>query len=169
MMKSTFALRPGDIIKERSGMPRCIVERRLSAVAGPDFCVSLEVLLVTSNGLKQGSIVNIHDEEIEVIELQELTPAQQHAEQLLRWARDYLALCQYDYEHARSSKDMTALEPRIKELSELLEKIDPPQPPTLLEALALVNEVAESGLVCDSDRARFGAVIDRARRAGLLP
>lgn len=88
------------------------------------------------------------------VEAPALSPAQQHAEELLAFVRKIAAS---DYAQAD------------EEAREVLAKIDPPVPPTLEEALELLGEALDATAIGFEplDR-RISQFRDRARRAGVL-
>lgn len=95
------------------------------------------------------------------VEAPSLTPAQQHAEELLGIAR-------------RAYDGLPEQAPWKAEIGMVLAKIDPPAPPTLEEALAILSDLERHAqpreLHFDSPiLERMFAILDRARRAGLKP
>lgn len=92
----------------------------------------------------------------------DLTPAQQHAEELRDTLRNLVdALDNGVMYHAHASQPM-------KDAEALLAKIDPPVPPTLEETLAALDLAVSDANVKHPDIAPGLAILDRARRSGLL-
>jgi hypothetical protein len=87
----------------------------------------------------------------------DLTPAQMAADELLSALREVL--------HDPTNS------PALRSASELIDRITPPEPPTLdevLRALADVRDDAATGMVGAGSVKRADAILNRARRAGLL-
>jgi len=105
------------------------------------------------------------------VEAPALTPAQEHAEELLRYFRDYLALCQFDFERLPDEHNRSVLGKRISELSALLAKIDPPKAPTYEETLAALDALLTGSMSSPEHPDMMAAqnIVDRARRAGVMP
>jgi hypothetical protein len=97
------------------------------------------------------------------VEARDLTPAQQHAEELHKYAEMFFR--QYcNGERADAGDD--------GKLAYLLDAIAPPAPPTLEEALeALRQVVAVRQTMGDHEASEERAkdLLDRARRAGVMP
>lgn len=114
---------------------------------------SVFVQLATPGGVERA--VAQHPEAKIEVEARDLTPAQQHADALVDMLRAMLTVGAI----ANVAPDVRAL----------LDKIDPPKPPTLEEALALLAETRdELNPLSQGHGARVGALIERARRAGVL-
>ena len=92
-----------------------------------------------------------------------MTPAQQHAEELLRLVRSMAGVLKY--KHTMSDHDFDEhSKAHIADTHEILAKIAPPQPPTLEEALAMLQTVMEQ----QNNTPEAVALLDRARRSGKL-
>lgn len=87
-----------------------------------------------------------------------LTPAQQHAEELLGIAR-------------RAYDGLPEQAPWKAEIGRVLAKIDPPAPPTLEEALQALATILDSTSPQKDYEAAKAAqqIVDRARRAKIIP
>lgn len=149
-------LRAGDVILRPDGNRISIVQLGSVTIDGGEARIEVHAVVLT---YKRPPVVTTFTLAGEVqVEAPALTPAQQHAEEMVELLRRIMARVD----------DPRKLIPQ--EIKMLLEKIDPPAPPTLEEALRLIAALRNSGddaagLKLDRDAA---AMLDRARRAGVL-
>lgn len=119
-----------------------------------------------------GTIMLGYDSTVEVeVEAPALSPAQQHAERMIPYLRDYKMLCEHDARMSDEKKMPEAravLERRARELAEILEAIDPPAPPTLEEALDALQAAHDYLDVRGMGHTKVESILDRAKRAGVL-
>jgi hypothetical protein len=152
--KKAQNLKPGDVVITKIGQSFVVLQHATRS-SHPDFKEPRTNVYVANpeNGT-QGYTSFDYDSDVEV-ESPTLTPAQQHAEELLA----YLG-------HARPYLRESSLAPHV---DALLAKIDPPKPPTLEEALTVVSSLYHMGREVDPARlTEAGRMLDRAREAGLL-
>lgn len=159
-MKTTIskrfdALNTGDIVmKESVRLAVAHVSKR-----GAVQCVSLSGPLVFTLDLPRPAdgMVQVEVEQQPV----PLTPAQQHADELV----EMLWRCANMMRGSSVRLDVET------EARALLDKIDPPQPPTLDEALGMLRDIREvinpPGLGVTTGQ-MLDAMLDRARRSGVL-
>lgn len=155
--KRADELQPGDIITSPDGALRRAV---VAVELGPQMGALARIATVRLEEMPpQMRVDENYKTELLPVEVREaaLTPAQQHAEELVEFVRAVMGLSVGDTErNARA----------------LLDKIDPPAPPTLAEALALLAEIEQDQWTGAGSRHKLmqqaRAYLERARRAGLL-
>ena len=170
IQKRADELRPGDVIviKAPGGTVAPAVDQRLAvlytfssaAIQGGDL-ITVHAVDLGGAQYMPGILIQapraFSADQLLYVESPDLTPAQQHAEELAEALRvmmdchDSGAELYHDY-HAKYTT--------------LLDKIKPPEPPTLAEALELVRKVHDT-TPC-GHKPELAAMLDRARRAGML-
>lgn len=175
IQKRAVQLIPGDVIV---GMAAAKTTRNaVLHVAPTEGCV-MRVLLARIGECRGGDsermieITYGFEEKMQVESASpDLTPAQLHAEELAKYATEYLSLIETG---ARSGACLN--ERDCKKLRDLLETIKPPEPPTLAEALEIIiafaspppapRPVSENAVAL---RKKAIDLLDRARAAKVLP
>jgi len=153
IQKRADELKPGDVLPVKDGSVVLVGVRYLSA-----DCVELMGCAMTDDKMdvktrSQREFINTRV----AVESPDLTPAQQHAEELARALMDCLEALPRGI-------------PEATRAAALLDKVLPPEPPTLAEALAELEAICNSH-DDESEYAamqRAGQLLDRARRAGVL-
>lgn len=151
--KRADELKPGDVLV----LPTRNIVFRVDAEIG--------VLRVQVWDIEQDTTNNRWLQRSEVVEVEApaLTPAQQHAEELLELVCDAENLL-VNWQDITSSQFDQGRKEWADAAKPLLAKIDPPAPPTLEEALALLARIWEAG-----NGEGLDAILDRARRSGVYP
>lgn len=151
----------GDVLPATGMYPRRVVygfNERNARVISPKTIDANETVGVTYQPRAPTPIEQWSpDMSIEVETMVELTPAQQHADEMLALVRRFLA--------AKAPSEQEWL--RNNDGRDLLDKIDPPQPPTLDETLAQLLAVQHAQRPSD-EMHRVAELLDRARRSGVL-
>jgi hypothetical protein len=157
--KRADELKPGDVLTLPSGGPRWTV---IAVELGPQMGALARVATVRLGEMPPQTRVDEHYKtELLHIEVPEpdLTPAQQHAEELLalvRQAETWLS----DVPEMAGVREWLAAARRLRATIA-------PEPPTLAEALAQLQAVHDAKHPGD-ELVRVQLLLDRARRAGVL-
>lgn len=157
IQKRADELKPGDVLPVKDGSVVLVGVRYVSA-----DCVELMGCVMSGDRMNvetrnQREFTNTRI----AVEVPDLTPAQQHAEELLELAKNVSAA-------AAGINPPTGSFAHIA--TALVSKIEPPEPPTLEEALTLLSGVTE----CRLDGhlgTKHNAALDllyRARKAGVF-
>lgn len=156
IQKRADELKPGDVMIY--GDDRCSVLQIVRDPVGAKvkLCALPEVGEVAELA---PAWIRLNSAPIEV-EAPALTPAQQHAEELAELLRTAVTVARQGASRVRQW---------VIDAEELLKTFEPPEPPTLEEALDALNAVAGMpGAFACKEMEMADAVLDRARRAGLL-
>lgn len=140
--KRADELKPGDVIS-RFDRPTSVVIQGAAPVH-----VGEVKFLAYDIGAREIITVEVGCSADYAVEAPTLTPAQQHAEELLRFVRKIAAS---DYAQAD------------EEASEVLAKIDPPQPPTLEEVIKALDSIEPDYMPASAKQ-----VLERYRRAKII-
>lgn len=107
---------------------------------------------------------------VEVPDAAPLTPAQEHAEELAEVLAYFLPQIERQVSQDLSDGGVGMGEDlRLSQKARaLLDKVPPPNPPTLAEALALLSALRDDGGLIGPHTQEVVRVTDRAKKAGLL-
>jgi hypothetical protein len=166
IQKRADELKPGDVLPTQSGIcsfPYMVI--RGSSRKGSEWvyhyvcAVDKDAPYVFEAKFAADIVCNV--------ESPDLTLAQQHAEELLALVRKMAGV--FKYSHTMSDADVAAHGKAYVEMAhEVLAKIDPPEPPTLAEALESLDALTSETSHMPKARDYALGLLDRARRAGVL-
>lgn len=157
--KRADELKPGDVIQRAAGEVWRVLELDCASL-----CMEVTVWRMIPGEMGRMFHYDADNAQEFTVESPTLSPAQQHAEELRDTLRNLVdALDNGVRYHAPAVQLM-------KNAEALLAKIDPPAPPTLEEALKMLDEMAEAHESGDAAHCRKLSrdLLDRARRAGVL-
>jgi hypothetical protein len=180
IMKRADELAVGDVLRwgpvEGTAEPRCVVVCVIADQPRGSGHAYLEVADIRTpprTSRDRMHTVQLAREHQFEVEAPALTPAQEHAELFEKYAREFLRLSQ------NSGPAGFANVSEFKALRDALDKIRPPEPPTLaeaLEALSVLYEGTKAVRTGEWDHASMQvarnqahSIVERARRAGILP
>lgn len=170
--KKVCDLKPGDILPNVGNRPYVVLGTRATAVGLHTLMVAALGPCPIGHSIEQRISEHLwHPESAVKVEVSDLTPAQQHADELAALLREAFDIGAAGTQRASDGFAIADLRARWRawepQVDALLKRIDPPQPPTLEEAIQVLVDVYAKSEDARSVTA-ISALLDRARSHGLL-